>query len=400
MDLRVMLGTVPVGALSLRHGNLSSFRFDEAYITLPDRPVLGRWFEDQISPGFTYQSPQSRLPPFFQNYLPEEGSALRQLVARRAGVKEHWEFQILEALGRDLPGAIVVEPSGDRGTQPAAAADEAAAGAPEQSRLRFSLAGIQLKFSVACSETRFTLPASGMGGSWIVKLPDRGHARVPENEFSALTWARESGIEVPDFQLVPVSEIGGLPAELEFEEELAFAVKRFDRHEGLRIHQEDFAQVLNKPASEKYEKANYTTLANVIGRVCGSADFEEFVRRLVFMVLSGNSDAHLKNWSFIYPDGRRPRLSPAYDLVSTIAYPGLDVELALPLSRTRNYFDVGAGHFVQMAAKARMSEARTAEIVGEASARIRASWRSLRSDLPLRAEARAAIERHVSKVQL
>ena len=29
----------------------------------------------------------------------------------------------------------------------------------------------------------------------------------------------------------------------------------------------------------------------------------------------GNTDAHLKNWAVIYPDGVVPRLSPAYEVV-------------------------------------------------------------------------------------
>ena len=32
----------------------------------------------------------------------------------------------------------------------------------------------------------------------------------------------------------------------------------------------------------------------MIAKVCGPEDLREYVRRLVFMVLSGNADAHLK----------------------------------------------------------------------------------------------------------
>jgi len=53
--------------------------------------------------------------------------------------------------------------------------------------------------------------------------------------------------------------------------------------------------------------------------VAGESDFDEVVRRIAFQVLIGNGDAHLKNWSFVYPDGTSARLSPPYDLVATIA---------------------------------------------------------------------------------
>ncbi len=47
---------------------------------------------------------------------------------------------------------------------------------------------------------------------------------------------------------------------------------------------------------------------------------DQLVRRLTFSVLIGNGDMHLKNWSLIYRDRRRPELSPAYDLLSTVPY--------------------------------------------------------------------------------
>jgi Uncharacterized protein related to capsule biosynthesis enzymes len=37
-------------------------------------------------------------------------------------------------------------------------------------------------------------------------------------------------------------------------------------------------------------------------------------------ILLANGDAHLKNWSLLYPDKMAPRLSPAYDIVTTSVY--------------------------------------------------------------------------------
>jgi serine/threonine-protein kinase HipA len=53
------------------------------------------------------------------------------------------------------------------------------------------------------------------------------------------------------------------------------------------------------------------------------------MRRLAFMVLSGNADAHLKNWALLYPDGVNPRLAPVYDVVSTVVYPSIHTHSAL-----------------------------------------------------------------------
>jgi serine/threonine-protein kinase HipA len=49
-------------------------------------------------------------------------------------------------------------------------------------------------------------------------------------------------------------------------------------------------------------------------------DTREFLARTVAAILMGNTDAHLKNWALIYPDGRQPRLAPVYDCVCVAAF--------------------------------------------------------------------------------
>jgi serine/threonine-protein kinase HipA len=401
MILDILLGDVRVGTIAQRPDRRSVFRFDDVYLTLPDRPVLGRWFEDRLKPSFEYSASGDQLPAFFQNYLPEVGSALRALVARHAGVEPIAEVQLLAALGGDLPGAIVVR-AGDVNTVLSGDAEPPSPRPPIDRPLRFSLAGMQLKFSVVKDKNRFVLPVTGEGGSWIAKLPDRDFPRVPENEFSMLTWAEQLGIAVPEFKLVPVADIDGLPSELGFSEPLALVVKRFDRDgSGGRVHQEDFAQVLNVRPFRKYNDYSYATLAKIVRTICGEADYEELVRRLVFVVMSGNADAHLKNWSLVYPDTRRPRLSPAYDLVCTLAYgTRVDRQLALQLSNEGEFTRISRSRFEQLAARAGASPARTGELVSEIAARARQVWRSLRGSVPLAPEARASIEQHLDALEL
>lgn len=399
MRLDVRLHDTVVGTLTLHHSN-TTFRFEPSYLAMADRPVLGRWFEDHLDENWEYSHPQSRLPPFFQNYLPEEGSALRILIARRAGVKPHRELELLSVLGADLPGAIVV--SSDDETSGVESGDERSAGAAldDSAPLRFSLAGIQLKFSVLRSGDRFTLPASGKGGHWIVKLPDNQFPLVPVNEHAMLTWAKACGIDVPDFELTPVADIEGLPSELSFREPHALAIRRYDRTPTGRIHQEDFAQVLDVPPAEKYERWSYNNLARIIRAVCGEQDAAEFIRRLVFTLLSGNSDAHLKNWSLVYPDGRRARLSPAYDLVCTIAYPGTDPRFALNLNRTKQYAEVTTSHFQRLAAKSGMDPETIRTVVESSAATIRDRFRALRGELGLTKEILDTLDLHLCKMRL
>jgi hypothetical protein len=64
--------------------------------------------------------------------------------------------------------------------------------------LRFSLAGVQLKFSAVMEASGgLTIPAHGVGGSWIVKMPSTQFATVPEVEFVMLELARAAGLDVP-----------------------------------------------------------------------------------------------------------------------------------------------------------------------------------------------------------
>lgn len=60
----------------------------------------------------------------------------------------------------------------------------------------------------------------------------------------------------------------------------------------------------------------------------------EAIGRSVCNMLIGNGDAHLKNWSFLYPEGGGIALSPTYDVVPTVVFG--DAELALSFMRTSN----------------------------------------------------------------
>jgi serine/threonine-protein kinase HipA len=130
------------------------------------------------------------------------------------------------------------------------------------------------------------------------------------------------GMNVPRVKLVDFREIKNLPSGLgQLREHEAIAVERFDRHpDGTRVHMEDFAQVFDLYPANKYKKASSMNIAWVLGIETPHEDVQEFIRRLVFNALIGNSEMHAKNRSLIYPDRRRARLSPAYDFVATTAY--------------------------------------------------------------------------------
>jgi serine/threonine-protein kinase HipA len=194
---------------------------------------------------------------------------------------------------------------------------------------------------------------------------------------------------------------------------MALAVRRYDRTPEGRVHQEDCAQVLGRPIGEqgKYE-GNYETLGTLVLARAGREDFRALVRRLVFVVLSDNADAHLKNWSLVYPDRVHPRLAPAYDLVFVGAYEGYGRRLALKLGRTRRFEEIRTSTFrafgerVSSRVSSVMSTASPldpAEVetwASEDAAHILDAWKKLRESLPLSTRTRERLEAHFARVPL
>lgn len=398
MRLDVLLNDVRVAQLERQDDGRIEFAFAGEYLAHRHRPVLSLYYLDKLPRPLPARD---RLPAFFANLLPEPEGQLFRLITRAAGIREHQELRLLLHLGEDLPGAVIVrlvEDSADR-DKPRELGSSSTDG---PRKLRFSLAGVQLKFSMLRSDKGLTLPASGRGGDWIVKLPDLKYPGVPENEYATMTWAQESGIDVPEFDVVTAADLEGITDPRLFpDNELCFAIRRFDRPPGGRIHIEDFAQVNGLYPRDKYDedrpasaRLNYETLANQILTFCGEPDLRQFIRRLVFVVLSGNADAHLKNWSLIYPDGRRPHLSPAYDLVSTIVYTETSNELALPFAGSRAFETVSVAGFRRLATKLRRNPDEMARWVAEDVARIMDAWSNHASTLPLSLEARYALDQH------
>ena len=397
--LDVLLHREPIGTLTRVGGDQTLFAFNDAYVADEDRPVLGLSFKDQLGGLLTVFRPtRTRLMPFFSNLLPE--GHLRTYVAQRAGVNPVREFFLLWVLGADLPGAVTIRPADDDGWPP----DESGADDDDHRRdnaLRFSLAGMQLKLSAVMEASGgLTIPARGIGGSWIVKLPSRRFARVPENEFSMLTLARLSGMDVPAFRLVDVAAIANLPEGLGTTDGQALAIERFDRSPaGGAVHVEDFAQVFGVYPEDKYRRASARNIGGVIGAECRGDDIVEFIRRLTFNTLIGNADMHLKNWSLIYPDRRHAALAPAYDFMSTIAYLP-DDSAALRFSRTRRFSEFSEDELAHLAAKALLPERLVLDAARETVALFHQHWRGERRHLPLAAEAAQAIAAHLQTIPI
>jgi serine/threonine-protein kinase HipA len=212
--------------------------------------------------------------------------------------------------------------------------------------------------------------------------------------------ARTIGIEFPEIRLLPVEQIAGLPEDVSRVGGQALAIRRFDRQaDGTRVHMEDFAQVFGIYPEEKYKGRNYANIAAVLAAEAGDAAVHEFMRRLVFTVLTGNGDMHLKNWTLLYPDSRVPVLSPAYDLVATVPYLPND-NLALNFGDEKNIGHITPDQVRRFAEKANLPVNQLWTIAQETSAHIVAAWRDHVAKDLLPTEVREAIDRQIERAAI
>ncbi len=402
--LLVSLEQTPVGTLTNIPGDYNLFAFDPAYLADPDRPILSQSFIDKNGePIRVVPRTHTISPPFFANLLPEEGTLLRSIVARQRGIKRAPDFPFLRALGGDLPGAVVVtDPQGLE--EPGFGHGGAAVAEKDDARVRFSLAGMQLKFSVSMLNHRLSLTERrGDGGHWIVKLPTNAYPRLPENEFAIMSLAAAIGLNVPEIALRDLDSVAGLPRDLPGlradEPHTAYAIKRFDRRsDGTRLHVEDFNQIAAQKPDEKYDRRSASYIASVISQLCEPADVDEFVRRLIFGICVGNDDMHLKNWALAYPDGRHATIAPMYDFIcSCLYFPGGG--LALAVGGEREFSRITTEVLEAFARQAEISGKRVSVLVSEVVERIKSTWPGIRARI---SDQRfiSALEEHFARVPI
>lgn len=363
-------------------------------LTLTTHPTFPRSAELLERPWVTNR----RIHPLLANLLPE--GEQREWLARRLKVHPEDDFPLLAHLGRDLPGALIVEPVPPEQVPPWALTEhiqvEAMAMEPPAGRHGFSLAGVQMKFSMAERSGRYRFSAFGGSGHWIVKPPSARHWQVPANEYTAMQLAAQAGVDIPTVRLVDRQNLDDLPPINLPDEPLAYAIQRFDRTDAGRVHTEDFAQILVKYPHEKYGAANYEQMAKILYRYSGDglADVQQLARRLLVNILLANGDAHLKNWSLIYPDGRTPRLAPAYDIVTTAAYIEGEREQALNLGKSKDWYRIDFEHFERWARHADIPWRAIKPHLKDVLDKARTRWPAHLAELPMAADHKKLLTEH------
>lgn len=289
---------------------------------------------------------------YFDNLLPEEGQ--RVLLAGDAKLDAADAFGLLAWYGAESAGSVtLLSPDAQsHNDEPLRSlSDEALdtrirqlpkAPLTHAAVKRMSLAGAQHKLAVVLQDGELFEPAGATPSTHILKPdhPDEDYAHSVINEWFVMRLAKRLGLDVPDVhrRYVPSP---------------VYLVDRFDRFANgqtwQRRHVIDACQLLGLDRSFKYSQGSMENLA-ALANACRSPAVarSRLFGWLVFNVLVGNSDAHLKNLSFMVSH-EGVQLAPFYDLLSIATYesPAFDKKgwpeqtlLAWPILEARHFSSI------------------------------------------------------------
>lgn len=287
--------------------------------------------------------PAGALPSYFAGLLPEG----RRLGALRRAVKTSAddELSLLLAVGADAIGDVQVVPAGVTPAEvpPRISIDDIAETSFAELLIelgiraqRMALPGVQDKTSAAM----INLPVARAGERFILKLNPVGeYPHLVENETFFLDAARASGLTVPPHNLV--TDRDGASGLL---------VRRFDRitRDGQvrSLAVEDGCQAADRPPADKYLLGTDRIFAALVA-VCEAPVLagRDLIRQLAFAYLTGNGDAHAKNFSVLQNQSGEWRTSPVYDVPCSHVYG--DTTMAMSLGG-RSGAEFGAADFVEL----------------------------------------------------
>lgn len=315
-----------------------------------------------------------RIIPWLANLLPE--THLSE-IGQQIGVSPQDVLGLLEHIGRDTAGALAIgsarlQADDFRRIEREEDLERIINELPQKPFLvgehgvSMSLAGVQDKLPVAMADGKMAIPINGTPSTYIIK-PDS--PRLPgnvHNEAFCLKLAQLVGLDVAE----------ATPARAG--KRLYLLVKRYDRTKTprgriVRLHQEDFCQLLGYFPSAKYE---FTSAAVGGGPTLktmfdGAARFIQPGARIplldavIFNILICNVDAHAKNYSVLIGAGGSAKLAPLYDLMCGDIYPRITKRLAQSINGRKEGIHIHGSDWQQLAKQVSLSPARTLRRVQE-----------------------------------
>lgn len=354
--LSVFLGDRLVGVLSHPGPRRFGFQYSADVIEEWDgSPVLSASLPVREAPFSN-----AACKPYFEGLLPE--GTVRETLERQFRVAPGDGFRLLREIGRECAGAVIVLPDEAESPEHSFASVDWLTDAELAKRIselaahplgveldgpRLSLGGVQDKLVVVRDAAgRIGLPVGGAPSTHIIKPGHAGYEDIVANEAFCLMTVRSTGLDAAN---ASVLDVAGRPVLL---------VERFDRTlDGTmrvrRLHQEDMCQALGVLPVSKYESDGGPGLAAIAEGIRGTSsrvasDLATFMRYVAANFLLGNSDAHAKNFAFLYQATSEARLAPLYDVVSTEMY-AVKNQLAMSIGSAREPHEVDRGSWEQAA---------------------------------------------------
>lgn len=379
-SLRASINQTEVGTLQEVAG-LWSFRYADAWRNNPQGFALSPHLPlttESLLDGASLRPVQW----YFDNLLPEEGQ--RALLAGDAKLDTADAFGLLAWYGAESAGSVTLlppdaEPQAVEPLRPLP--DDALEARIRQlpkvplthaAIKRMSLAGAQHKLAVVLQDGALFEPAGATPSTHILKPdhPDEDYPHSVINEWFVMRLAKRLGLDVPDVhrRYVPSP---------------VYLIDRFDRIPDAqgwqRRHVIDACQLLGLDRSFKYSLGSMKSLA-ALGNACRSPAVarSRLFGWLVFNVLVGNSDAHLKNLSFMV-SYEGVQLAPFYDLLSVASYdtPAFDkkgwptqTQLAWPILGVRHFSDINRGLLLEAGAALNLAKGTAERLLENLRSRI------------------------------
>ncbi len=340
------------------HHNEMRFAYDADYLMRSDALPLSFSLPLQKAP---FDS--DRTTVFFENLLPPD--QVRRKLGPVLHLSRHNLFGFLEALGGDCAGAISLWPPGRVPTEDKASlreldeneADEILSSLKKRplyvngiDGYRISGAGAQSKLIACVRNGRISLPLFGAPSTHIIKTAVEDYPDSVFNEAFSMRLAERLGLKTAKSGLISVKG------------RIYYWTERYDREVTngriLRLHQEDFCQVVGVSGELKYESEggpSFVTCMEAMAKMrMALADRFAFVDRMIFNYLIGNADAHGKNSSVLYRGRDGKSLAPVYDVMCTAVYPSLSRVNAMSIGGAKGFDDVTRQSFAAMAEEAGM----------------------------------------------
>ena len=340
------------------HHNEMRFAYAADYLARSDALPLSFSLPLQETP---FDS--DRTTVFFENLLPPD--QVRRKLGPVLHLSRHNLFGFLEALGGDCAGAISLWPPGRVPSEDKASlreldeneADEILRSLKKRplygngiDGYRISGAGAQSKLIVCIRDGRIALPLFGAPSTHIIKTAVEDYPDSVFNEAFAMRLAERLGLKTAKSGLISVKGCA------------YYRTERYDREVEagriLRLHQEDFCQVVGVSGELKYESEGGPSFATCMEAMAkmrmALADRLAFIDRMIFNYLIGNADAHGKNSSVLYRGRDGKSLAPVYDVMCTAVYPNLSRVNAMSIGGAKGFDDVTRQSFAAMAEEAGM----------------------------------------------